>query len=110
MNGLQVRWSLRDVPAAVVDEVVALVGRTEHASLTGRSGLRFATWRTAPGEWFAVDYVFVGDDARARFQERAGVEHARISALLGREPEPVEACEVLAVAEGWDGFAAAARS
>ena len=77
--------------------------------VTGMAGLRFKTWRMLPGEWFEGDYVFSSDAERAQFQETftAGAAEAPISVMLGQPPVLIEAYEVLAVAEGWDGFVAA---
>lgn len=111
MLGLTVRWSLADAPPGVSEELAAYVAGTSHARFTGMAGLRFKTWRTVPGEWFEGTYVFATDEARAEFQ-RAFAETAADapgSRIVGAPPILVEACDVVAVAEGWDGFLAAPR-
>ena len=52
-----------------------------------------------------------GDRARAAFQETftAGAAEAPGSTIVGSAPVLIEECDVVAVAEGWDGFRAAAR-
>jgi hypothetical protein len=111
MNGLTVRWSLADAPEGVEAELASYVEGTSHARFTGMSGLRFKTWRMRAGEWFEGCYVFATDDARAGFQ-KAFTEAAAESAgskLVGSAPVLIEACDIVAVAEGWDGFRAAPR-
>jgi hypothetical protein len=109
MKGLTVRWSLAEAPKGVEEELATYVAETSHARFTGMAGLRFKTWRMRPGEWFEGCYVFATDEARAEFQ--AGFTETAAEApgskLVGSAPILVEECEVVAVAEGWDGFAAA---
>lgn len=111
MRGLTVRWSLADAPAGVEAELAAYVADTSHARFTGMSGLRFKTWRVRPGEWFEGCYVFVSDEAREEFQTTftAGAADAPGSQIVGSAPILIEACEIVAVAEGWDGFEATPR-
>jgi hypothetical protein len=111
MNGLTVRWSLVDAPAGVEAELASYVEGSSHSRFTGMAGLRFKTWRMRAGEWFEGSYVFASDHARAEFQE-AFVKTAAESAgsqLVGSAPVLIEACDIVAVAEGWDGFRAAPR-
>ncbi len=111
MRALTVRWSLAEAPEGVEDELASYVAGTSHAKFTGMSGLRFKTWRIRPGEWFEGLYVFTTDEARADFQETfaAGAAEAPGSKIIGSAPILIEASEVVAVAEGWDGFEPAAR-
>jgi hypothetical protein len=111
MKGLTVRWSLAEAPEGVEAELASYVEGTSHARFTGMSGLRFKTWRVRPGEWFEGCYVFVSDEARAEFQESftAGAADAPGSKIVGSAPVLIEPCEIVAVAEGWDGFEAAPR-
>lgn len=106
LPGLTVRWSLEGLPDAVADELTAYVATTSHARFTGMAGLRWKTWRMVRGAWFEGCYVFATDQARAAFQEEftAGVAEAPGTRIVGAPPVLVEACEVPAVAEGWDGF------
>ena len=111
LAGLTVRWSLADAPEGAEDALAAYVEETSHARFTGKEGLRFKTWRMRPGEWFEGCYVFVDDGARERFQE----EFTEIAAespgsqLVGSAPVLIEACRIVAVAEGADGFLATGR-
>lgn len=107
--GLTVRWSLLDAPSGVEDELRSYVAETSHARFTGKAGLRFKTWRMRAGEWFEGCYVFVDEAARSEFQASFAETAAESpgSKIIGGAPVLIEECEVVAVAEGWDGFAAA---
>ncbi|WP_244931934.1 hypothetical protein [Nocardioides sp. W7] len=109
MLGLSIRWSLADAPEGVEDELAAFVAGTSHARFTGMSGLRFKTWRVRHGEWFEGTYVFATDEARAAFEEefRAGAADVPGSRMVGSPPVLIEPFDVVAIAEGWDGFLAA---
>lgn len=111
MLGLSIRWSLVDAPDGVEDELASYVAGTSHARFTGMAGLRFKTWRVRRGEWFEGTYVFATDDARAAFEEdfRAGAADVPGSRMVGAPPVLIEAFDVVAIAEGWEGFEAAAR-
>ena len=111
MAGLTVRWSLADAPAGAEDALATYVEETSHARFSARDGLRFKTWRMRAGEWFEGCYVFVDDEARAAFQEEftAAAAESPGSQLIGSAPILIEACTVVAVAEGASGFVAAAR-
>ncbi|MBA3781451.1 MAG: hypothetical protein H0X12_06295 [Nocardioides sp.] len=110
MKGLTVRWSLADASAGVEAELASYVAETSHARFTGMTGLHHKTWRVRPGEWFEGCYVFVSDQARATFQETftAGAANAPGSKIVGAAPVLIEACDIVAVAEGSDGFSAQA--
>ena len=112
MRGLTVRWSLADAPDGVEEELAAYVAETSHARFTGMAGLGFKTWRMRRGEWFEGCYVFGSDEARAEFQRAfiAGAAEAPGSQIIGSPPILVEACDVVAIAEGWDGFTATPRA
>ena len=109
MLGLTIRWSLEGAPDGVEEELASFVAETSHARFTGMAGLRWKTWRMVRGEWFEGSYVFATSEARADFQ-RAFIEGAAESPgsqMIGSPPILVEACDIVAVAEGWDGFVAA---
>jgi hypothetical protein len=108
--GLTVRWSLRDAPAETARALAVYVEESSHARFTGMPGLRFKTWRMRPGEWFEGCYVFASEAARVAFQEtfEAGAADAPGTRIVGSPPELVEPCQVVAVAEGGEGFTAAA--
>jgi hypothetical protein len=109
MHALTVRWSLADAPDGVEEKLASYVEETSHARFTGLPGLRFKTWRVRPGEWFEGLYVFASDEAREEFQETftAGAAEAPGSQIVGSSPILIEPCEVVAVAEGGEGFLAA---
>ncbi|MBS2936916.1 hypothetical protein KDN32_04055 [Nocardioides sp. J2M5] len=111
MLGLTVRWSLVGAADGVEEQLASYVAETSHARFTGMAGLRFKTWRSVPGEWFEGCYVFATDEARAEFQRTftATADSAPGTQIIGSPPVLVEACDVVAVAEGWDGFLAAPR-
>ena len=111
MLGLTVRWSLVDGPADVDDQLAAYVADSSFARFSGKEGLRFKTWRTRPGSWFEGCYVFATDEARAEFQRTFSDTAATspVSQIVGSPPVLIEQCDVVAVAEGGDGFLAAAR-
>lgn len=112
MRGLTVRWSLADAPDGIEAELASYVAETSHAKFTGMAGLAFKTWRMRPGEWFEGCYVFATSEAREEFQTSftQGAAEAPGSKLIGSAPVLIEACEVVAVAEGWEGFRAFPRS
>ena len=111
MNGLTVRWSLAAAPPAVEEALATYVAETSHARFSVLPGLRFKTWRMVPGEWFEGCYVFASEEARATFQESftTGAAQSPGSQIIGSAPVLIEPCEVVAVAEGGEGFLAAAR-
>jgi len=110
--GLTIRWSLADAPDGVEEQLAAFVAETSHARFTGMAGLRWKTWRMVRGEWFGGSYVFATSEAREDFQRAfiAGAAESPGSQMIGSPPILVEACDIVAVAEGWDGFAAAPRA
>ena len=110
MHALTVRWSLADAPDGVEESLASYVADTSHARFTGMQGLRFKTWRMRRGEWFEGCYVFADDTARDAFQETftAGAHESPGSQIVGSPPILIESCDVVAVAEGGEGFLAAA--
>ncbi|MFC6152596.1 hypothetical protein [Nocardioides yefusunii] len=111
MRGLSVRWSLTGAGADTADALRDYVAEASHAKFTGMQGLRFKTWRMREGEWFEGTYVFATAEARASFQETftAAAATAPVSEMTGGAPEFIEEFEVVAIAEGWDGFESSAR-
>ena len=108
MLGLTVRWSLAQAPPGVEQALASYVADTSHARFTGRQGLRFKTWRMRPGEWFEGCYVFAGSSEREEFERefRADAAGSPGSRIIGAAPVLIEPCEIVAVAEGGDGFVA----
>ena len=111
MLGLTIRWSLEDAPEGVEEQLADFVAGTSHARFTGMAGLRWKTWRMVRGEWFEGSYVFATSEARDEFQRTftEGAADSPGSQMIGSSPILVEACDIVAVAEGWDGFTAAPR-
>jgi hypothetical protein len=108
-KGLTDRWSLADAEAGVEEKLAAYVAETSHARFTGKEGLRFKTWRMRAGEWFEGCYVFDTDASRRAFQqafEKTAAESPG-SQIIGSSPILIEPCDVVAVAEGGEGFLAA---
>jgi hypothetical protein len=111
MRGLTVRWSLEDAPDEVAEQLAAYVEESSHARFTDHPGLRFKTWRIRPGQWFEGCYVFATDEERADFQRTFSQAAAGSpgSQIVGSAPILIEECEVVAIAEGREGFRSAAR-
>ncbi len=109
MHGLTVRWSLEAAPPGAEDALRSYVAETSHARFTGKDGLRFKTWRMRAGEWFEGCYVFETSQERDRFETEFAATAAESpgSQLVGSPPVLIEACEIVAVAEGGAGFRAA---
>lgn len=108
MNGLTVRWSLADAREGVLESLAAYVAETSHARFSGMAGLSFKTWRAVPGAWFEGCYVFEDSASRAAFQDQftAVAAESPGSQIVGSPPVLIEACHVVAVAEGGAGFTA----
>jgi hypothetical protein len=106
LRGLTVRWSLADAPAGVDRALADYVADTSYERFSAMPDLAYKTWRTVPGEWFEGCYVFADEEARASFQESftAGAADAPGSQIIGSPPVLIEACAVVAIAEGGSGF------
>ena len=106
MRGLSVRWSLAGLSPELAAQLRDYVAQGSHARFTGMAGLRFKVWRMRPGEWFEGCYVFATAAAREEFELafRADADDSPVSRLVGAGPVLVEPYEVVAVAEGWEGF------
>ena len=112
MLGLTIRWSLAGAPEGVEEQLASFVAETSHARFTGMAGLRWKTWRMVRGEWFEGLYVFATSEAREEFQRTftEGAAQSPGSQMIGSSPILVEACDIVAIAEGADGFTAAPRA
>lgn len=108
MKGLSVRWPLAGADEDVAQQLRDYVAESSFPRFTGMQGLRFKTWRLREGEWFEGTYVFLTDEARAEFEAsfRTGAATSPVSELVGSPPDLIEPFEVVAVAEGWEGFEA----
>lgn len=111
MKGLTVRWSLEDAPDDVVEQLAAYVADSSHPRFTSMEGLHFKTWRMRPGQWFEGCYVFATDEDRSEFQRTfsQGAAESPGSTIIGSAPILIEECEVVAIAEGREGFQSASR-
>lgn len=111
MLGLTVRWSLENAPEGIEDKLASYVADTSHAKFTGMPGLAFKTWRMRRGEWFEGCYVFATSEDRSDFQRTFAQTAAESpgSQIIGSPPVLIEECEIVAVAEGAEGFVALAR-
>jgi hypothetical protein len=111
LRGLTVRWSLAEAPAGVEGALADYVADTSHERFSAMPDLAYKTWRMVPGEWFEGCYVFADDAARASFQHSftAGAADAPGSRIIGSAPVLIEACAIVAVAEGGAGFRPSAR-
>jgi hypothetical protein len=106
MYGLTVRWSLVDAPKGTLKALRSYVEDESYARFAGLEGLRVKTWRAVKGQWFEGSYVFVSDEARAKFQadfERKAAK-SQGSTIIGSAPVLIEACEIVAVVRGPAGF------
>ena len=111
LRGLTVRWSLADAPEGVDRALADYVADTSYDRFSAMDDLAVKTWRTLPGEWFEGCYVFADESARESFQERftAGAADSPGSRIIGSPPVLIEACAVVAIAEGGSGFRPARR-
>jgi len=112
LRGLTVRWSLAEAPAGAEQALADYVADTSYDRFSATPDLAYKTWRTVPGEWFEGCYVFADEAARAEFQETftAGAADAPGSRIIGSAPVLIEACAVVAIAEGGSGFRPARRA
>lgn len=110
VHGLTVRWSLRDASSDALDRLREYVRDSSHPRFTNMTGLRFKTWRARTGEWFEGCYVFATDADRDRFQAdfTLAAGESPVSKIVGSAPDLIEPCQIVAVAEGADGFVAVA--
>ena len=106
MFGLTVRWSLEDAPKGTLKALRSYVEDESYAKFAGLEGLRVKTWRARKGEWFEGSYIFVSDEARAKFQEDFEQRAAKSpgSKIVGAAPISIEACDIVAVVRGPAGF------
>ncbi len=111
MKGLTVRWSLAEAPADIAAQLAAYIEESSYDRFAGKPGLAFKTWRMRDGEWFEGCYVFASDEERSAFQAEftAIAAEAPGSKLIGSAPILIEPCDIVAVAEGGEGFTASPR-
>lgn len=104
--GLAVRWSLEKAPPGVAQKLRDYVIGTSMARFMFLDGLAFKTWRMVEGEWFEGTYVFDQAVYRDDFQREFATDAAEApgSRIVGSTPVSIEAFEVVAIAEGPEGF------
>ena len=112
MHALTVRWSLTDAPDGVEEKLAAYVEETSHARFTGMDGLRFKTWRCGRGSGSraATSSPPTRPARRSRRDFTAAAAESPGSQIIGSAPVLIEPCDVVAVAEGGEGFLAAPRT
>lgn len=100
------RWSLTGAPEGTLEKLREHVEDVSFARFAGLDGLRFKSWRAREDEWFEGTYVFVDGRSREAFQEAMETGRAQLpgTVIIGREPELIEACEIVAVVRGPAGF------
>ena len=106
MYGLTVRWSLAEASPGAAQALREYVTGTSLARFSGMDGLAFKTWRMREGEWFEGTYVFdqavYRDDFAQEFSATAAESAG--STIIGSAPVLIEPFEVVAIAEGPEGF------
>ena len=104
------RWSLAGAPSGTLERLREYVEDVSFAKFAGLEGLRFKSWRAREDEWFEGTYVFVDASSRAAFQQAMEDGRADLpgTTIIGREPELIEACEIVAVVRGPAGFRSSA--
>jgi len=108
--GLSVRWTLKDSPPAVAQQLRDYVVSTSLDRFSGMDGLHVKTWGMIEGEWFEGTYIFASREDRDHFLAgfMPGETTAPGSVIIGSPPIAYEPFEVVAVAEGGDGFVSGA--
>ena len=104
MYGLVTRWSLAGTSTEVEQQLREYVGTESHPKFTGRAGLIEKIWTMRPGGFFAGNYIWATEQARAEFVASLAGPPSKVTQLIGREPELVEEFEIIAVAEGGEGL------
>jgi hypothetical protein len=108
--GLSVRWSLTDAAPDVPAKLREYVTGTSIARFQGMPGLHMKTWRMVESEWFEGTYVFATRTDRDQFLAgfMPGESTAPGTLIVGSPPVAYEPFEVVAIAEGGEGFVAGA--
>jgi hypothetical protein len=105
MFGLVTRWSLAGVGEDIEQRLRDYVREESHPKFTGRPGLIEKIWTMKPGGFFAGNYIWATEEARAEFVAGLRTGPLKVSEIIGRDPESVEEFEIIAVAEGGEGLA-----
>lgn len=104
MYGLITRWSLAGAPAEAEQQLRDYVRAESHPKFTGRPGLVEKIWTMRPGAFFAGNYIWATEQARAEFVASLATTPSKVTKIIGRDPELVEEFEIVAVAEGGEGL------
>lgn len=104
MYGLITRWSLAGAPAEAEQRLRDYVRAESHPKFTGRPGLVEKIWTMRPGAFFAGNYIWATEQARAEFVASLSTTPSKVTQIIGRDPELVEEFEIVAVAEGGEGL------
>jgi hypothetical protein len=105
MYGLVTRWSLAGSSAEVSDRLRDYVREQSHPRFTGRPGLVEKIWTMQPGGFFAGNYIWATEQARAEFVASLADTPSQVTEIVGHGPNVVEEFEIVAVAEGGEGLA-----
>lgn len=100
MYGLITRWSLAGTSAEVERQLREYVRTESHPRFTGRPGLIEKIWTMRPGAFFAGNYIWATEQARAEFVAALDSAPSKVTQIIGRGLELVEEFEIVAVAEG----------
>ena len=104
MYGLTIRWSLSDADAGVNARLRAYVRDESVERFTGMDGLCWKTWQMVDGGFFAGNYVWATEQARADFLEAFRAAPSAVTQMLGHVPDMVQEFDVVGVAVGAVGF------
>lgn len=104
MYGLTIRWSLTDADAAVNAQLRAYVRDESVQRFTGLAGLRWKTWQMVDGGFFAGNYVWATEAARAEFLTEFRANPSRVTQLLGHAPDTIQEYDIVGLAVGAEGF------
>lgn len=104
MFGLTTRWSLAGTSDTVSDQLRDYVRDQSHPRFTGRPGLVEKIWTMRPGGFFAGNYLWATEQARAEFVASLATVPSKVTEIVGHGPDVVEEFEIVAVAEGGEGM------
>jgi hypothetical protein len=102
--GLITRWSLEGTGTEVSDRLRDYVRDESHPRFTGRAGLIEKIWTMSPGGFFAGNYLWATQEARAEFVASLATMPSKVTDIVGHGPDVIEEYEIVAVAEGGEGM------
>jgi hypothetical protein len=106
MYGLTIRWSLTHADAGVSEALRAYVRDESVERFTGLPGLHFKTWQIVDAGFFAGVYVWASEEARSAFLAEFRANPARVTQIVGHDPDVVQEWDVAGIAVGAEGFPA----